>query len=162
MQYKVPQDVQREDTIIGPLTMKQMIILGAGGGIAYAIYVSLAKTYYAEVWLPPVAIVVVITLAFAFIKINGLPFSRFIMNFIEYRMLPRKRIWVQGAGTPFVSYYDQMQKEETAKNSKIVPEAKTQKSIKEITAIVDSYGESVLSKEEKKEGLEKIVNENYK
>ena len=43
MQYKVPQDVQREDTIIGPLTLKQLGILGVGGGIAYGIYISLGK-----------------------------------------------------------------------------------------------------------------------
>ena len=35
MRFKVPQDVQREDTIIGPITFKQLIIMIIGGGIGY-------------------------------------------------------------------------------------------------------------------------------
>ena len=92
MQFKVPQDVQRADTIVGPLTWKQLIILAAGGGIAYAIYITLAERYYMEVWLPPIVIVGGITLALAFIKIHGLTFERFLLCFIEYHFLPKKRI----------------------------------------------------------------------
>jgi len=90
MQFKVPQDVQRADTIVGPLTWKQLIILGAGGGLAYAIYISLAKSYYMEVWLPPVVVVGALTMALAFIKIHGLEFERFLLCFIEYHFLPKK------------------------------------------------------------------------
>ena len=49
MQYKIPQNVRIEDKIVGPLTLKQLIILGVGGGITYAIYVALARVYYVEV-----------------------------------------------------------------------------------------------------------------
>lgn len=100
MQYKVPQDVQREDTIVGPLTLRQLLILAGGGGIAYATYVALAETYFIEVWLPPVAIISAITLAFAFLKIHNLPFHRFLMNLLEYKLLPSKRTWIQHAGDP--------------------------------------------------------------
>lgn len=31
MQYKIPQNVQIEDKIVGPLTLKQLIICGVGG-----------------------------------------------------------------------------------------------------------------------------------
>ena len=101
MQFKVPQDVQREDTIIGPLTLKQLGILGLGGGLAYAIYVSLAKSYFMEIWLPPVAIVGGLTLAIAFLKIHNLSFGFYIMYLVEYHLLPKKRVWTQGtAGQP--------------------------------------------------------------
>lgn len=141
MQFKVPQDVQREDTIIGPLTLKQMIILGIGGGLAYTIYISLAKTYFIEIWLPPVAIVAIITLAFAFLKIHSLPFHEFLMNFIEYHLLPRKRIWIQETGRPFVSIYDTKTKK---KAEKIVArtEEQTKKSLKELSKILDRHGVS--------------------
>ena len=84
MQFKVPQDVQREDTIIGPITLKQMVILGIGGGLAYGIYIGLSKSYFIEVWLPPVVIISGITLAFAFLKIHSLPFHIFLMNFLGF------------------------------------------------------------------------------
>lgn len=99
MQFKVPQNVQREDTIIGPLTMKQLIIIGGGGGLAYAIYIILTKAgYFVEVWLPPVALIVIITVSFAFVKVHELTFYRFVLFFIEYTLLPKKRYFVLGAG----------------------------------------------------------------
>ncbi len=156
MQYKVPQDVQREDTIIGPITLKQMGILGAGGAVAYVIYVSLVKAYFWQVWLPPVVIVAGITLAFAFLKIHSLPFHKFLMNFIEYQILPRQRIWIQGTGAPFISSFDQHKEVKKKEEPKIVE--KKQKSLEELTNIVDTHGRS----EAKKEGLNNIINQNYK
>ncbi|MBU1992471.1 PrgI family protein, partial [Patescibacteria group bacterium] len=103
MQFKVPQNVQREDTIIGPVTMKQLIISGIGGGLAYAVYVSLAKFYFWEVWLWPVAIIVGITAAIAFLKIHDIPFYKFVFLLLEYLLLPKKRAWVKGSGEVFQS-----------------------------------------------------------
>ncbi len=160
MQYKVPQDVQREDTIIGPITLKQLGILGIGGTIVYAIYMSLAKTYFIEIWLPPVAIVSAITLAFAFLKIYDLPFHKFLMCFLEFNLLAKKRIWIQGTATPFISSLEE--KKEEPKKADVVAQKK-QKSLEELTHIVDTHGgESELSKEDKKAGLNEIINQNYK
>ena len=80
------------------MTFKQFIICGGGGGIAYAIYVSLSAIYYWEVWLLPVAFVSLLTLAIAFVKIHEIPFYKYILLLIEFYILPKKRIWVQGSG----------------------------------------------------------------
>jgi len=137
MQFKVPQDVQREDTIIGPITLKQLIILGVGGGVAYAIYVSLAKTYYMEIWLPPVAIVAALTVALAFLKIYNMSFEKFMMRFFEYTMLSRKRIWIQGSGRPF--YMPEPVKK--AEKKVISEDKRPKKSLKELTDILDTHGD---------------------
>lgn len=97
MQFKVPQDVQREDTIVGPLTLKQLMIIGAGGGLAYATYTTLAKLYYWQIWLPPTAILVIITLGFTFGKVHELPLLKYLFFLAEYTFIPRKRIWMKGA-----------------------------------------------------------------
>lgn len=157
MQFKIPQDVQREDTIVGPLTLKQMIIIGIGGGLAYGIYVSLSKTYFIEIWLPPVAIISIITLAFAFLKVHSLPFHEFLMNFIEYHLSPRERIWIQGTATPFVSSLEK-KKEKQIKNILEKDESGQTKSLKELTKVLDTHGGS----EDKKAGLNKIINQTYK
>jgi len=151
MKCKVPQDVQREDTIIGPLTLKQMGILGFGGGIAYALYISLAKTYFMEIWLPPVAIVSMITLAFTFLKIHDLPFHKFLMNYIEYTLLPRQRVWIQGSDTHYKKF--NMDPPKTIKK-KTTENKKPKKTIEELTMAVDNHG--------KKEKLHEIINQNYK
>lgn len=168
MQFKVPQDVQREDTIIGPITLKQLIILGVGGGIAYAIYVSLSKTYYAEIYLPPVAIVAALTLAFAFLKVYSLPFHEFLMHFIEYHLLPKQRIWIQGAGYPLFLVTTEKKKEA----KKVVDQkniAKKQRSLAQLTKVLDTSGQSEIeenaqeiSKDEKKAGLKELIKQNYK
>lgn len=97
MQFKVPQDVQREDTIVGPLTLKQLGIVGLGGGLAYLVYTSLAKAYYWQIWLPPTVLVAGITAAFAFAKIHGLTLTQYLVYLMEYTLLPKKRVWIQGA-----------------------------------------------------------------
>jgi len=159
MQYKVPQNVQREDTIIGSITLKQLGILGVGGAITYAIYMSLATVYFMEIWLPPVAIVSGLTLAFAFLKIHSLPFHKFLMNFTEYHLLPKKRVWIQGTATPFISSLDKKHEKKEDKTPLITE--KKQKRIKELTNILETHGESEISKDEKKEQLNKIINQNY-
>jgi hypothetical protein len=94
MQFKVPQNVQREDRIVGPLTLKQLIICGIGFMIAYAIYNSLSKYYIWITWIVPVGIVAIITIAFAFARPLDLSFSKYILRWIEFTVLPRKRFWI--------------------------------------------------------------------
>ncbi len=171
MQYKVPQDVQREDTIIGPITIRQLIILGIGGTLTYFIYISLAKTYFLEVWLLPVIITGGLTLAFAFLKIHNLEFHDFLMNFIEYHILPRNRFWIQGAGYGFVTPFEEKKDKKPTVIANI--EVKPQKSLSELTKVLDSHGGSEenetqaarelkeLSQEEKKKALIGLISQNY-
>ncbi len=97
MQFKVPQNVQRADQIVGPLTLRQLIICGIGGIIAYGIYVSLGKDYIWITWLPPVAILAIITIAFAFVRPLDLNFEKWILLWVEFFFIPRKRTWIQAS-----------------------------------------------------------------
>jgi hypothetical protein len=124
-----------------------LAILGIGGGIAYAIYVSLAKTYFIEIWLPPVAIVGGLTVALAFLKIHDLPFHLYLLYLTEFNLLPKKRIWTQGTGTPFISPFETIKKPE---EPKIQLDRKSTKSLKELVNIVDNYGENAKKELEEK------------
>ena len=147
MQFKVPQDVQREDTIIGPLTLRQMGILMVGGGIAYAIYLSLSKTYFIEIWLPPVAVISIITLAFAFLKIHNLPFHLFLFHFLEYTLLKKKRVWIQGTGHPFNNPFFVQQSKKKKKIENKVEEPKV-KDLSALSKVLDSGGFEALKDKE--------------
>lgn len=105
MQFKVPQNVQREDKIVGPLTLKQLIICGIGFAVAYAIYNTLNRDYIWVTWFLPVGIVAIITLAFAFLRPLDLSFTRFILRWIEFTFLPRKRFWIQGTAETYAPAY---------------------------------------------------------
>ena len=93
MQFKIPQDVQRPDTIIGPITFAQLGITLVGGAIAYAIYMALATTYTWIVWAPPVTIVAITTLCFAFVKVGDMTFGRFLLYLYEYLFVEKNRYW---------------------------------------------------------------------
>ncbi len=147
MQYKIPQDVGIEDKIVGPLTLKQLITLGVGGGISYAIYVTLAKTYYWEVWLIPVAIPAILTLLVTFVKINGIPFGKWVLLLAEFFKKPRKRMFVMGGA----DLYEATLFAEKAKTVQAKEEAKTKaekdqerlKNISKISKALDTYGQPI-------------------
>ncbi|MDD5075396.1 MAG: PrgI family protein, partial [Candidatus Peribacteraceae bacterium] len=72
---KIPQNVYVEDRIIGPITLRQLIIVLLTGGLSYAIwgamksanggYIGIIGTIIA--WIP-----CAIGVVFAFVKIQGI------------------------------------------------------------------------------------------
>ncbi len=114
-----------------------------GGGLAYTIYITLAKTYFIEVWLPPVILIVALTLAIAFIKVNGIPFLKFVTLILEFHLTPRKRKWVQGGADPLHSAFQfstkttKPDKKSDKKKAQIKP---TIDQLDEITKILDTHG----------------------
>ena len=140
MQYKVPQDVQREDRIVGPLTLRQLIICGIGFSIAYAAYTSLGRDYELITAIIPVVLISLITVTFAFIKPMDLNFEKYILYWISNIILPRKRFWIKGTGDPSRYLYqapiNQNNKKITEKT--IQKDMKTKKkSLTELSAILD-------------------------
>ena len=102
LQYKIPQNVEIEDSIIGPITMRQLIIIAVGGGTAYVFYIVLAPTYYIETWGPPVFFFSILTVCVAFVSIKGIRFVRWIFLMIEAFMMPRQRMWDKEESTQFL------------------------------------------------------------
>lgn len=98
MQYKVPQNIDMEDKIVGPFTMKQFVYLLIGAFIIYGIYNYLSKGY--DNFMPLFIIISLpiglIIFAFVFIKINDRPFEQFIVSLIQFMRTPKKRIWSAG------------------------------------------------------------------
>ena len=153
MQFKIPQNVQQEDKIVGPLTMKQLIICAVGGGISYFIYVSTAKLYVITLWLPLTAVPAIFTVAFAFLKINGIPFAKYSLLQIERLFIkPMKRHYEKGTADPYVSCLSQLtppkqQKKADIKHEKKAMDVEAQvKDIERLSKILDSEPEAVNQK----------------
>ncbi len=139
MQFKVPQDVQREDRIVGPLTFRQLVICGIGFSIAYAIYTTLGREYQLITALIPVIIIALITIVFAFIKPLDLVFERYILFWIESLLLPHKRYWLKGTGDPSRMVYvpPVNAKKEIIEKSLEKDDLKKKKSLAELSQILD-------------------------
>lgn len=143
MQFKIPQNVQREDTIIGPLTLRQMLICGGGGGISYLIYIALGKNYYAEIWLPPIIIIGAITVAFAFLKIHDMNFYQYVLHGLEHLLKPRRRTWQQSSGDVFISEITPPTVKPKKDKKALAKEEKSKTTLKDLdklTKILDSGG----------------------
>lgn len=89
MRYKVPQNIDLEDKVIGPLTLKQFIYLLAGGMADYIFYKSIDHW---SAWLF-IFIATCTVLAFAFVKIQEQDFSYFLSSFINFLLSPKTYVW---------------------------------------------------------------------
>ena len=94
MQYKVPQKIDLEDKIIGPLTLKQFLYLLGGGTVIYIILSTYPSQWYIYVLIFLVAI---LSLAFAFVKVQDQDFATILFSIFSYLVRPRKRYWNKAA-----------------------------------------------------------------
>ncbi len=88
-QFVVPQFIDVEDKIIGPVTVRQFIIMLVDGLIIFILYKILLFAYFAIFGLLSLAVGVIV----AFARINGQPFHFFLLNFIQTSKKPRIRVW---------------------------------------------------------------------
>lgn len=92
-QYKVPQNVEAEDRILGPLTFRQFIyaIIGVGWGmICFAIFRPIPALMII-VGAPPT----ILFLLLAFYNRDGQNFEQLLLAMIGYFAAPRRRLWVK-------------------------------------------------------------------
>jgi len=139
MQFKIPQNVQREDTVIGPVTFKQLAILLVGGGLTYAVYLLLAQSYIWTVWLPPVVILGGLTAAIAFLKFKDMNFVTALLYFVEFNFKPKIRVWKQGLADVRLSILQALPEEakKIAKNEAIVSDQDRRQKLLELSKSVD-------------------------
>ncbi len=89
MQYQVPQFIELEDRIIGPLTLKQFLYLAFAGALLFVFWFLFAFYIWIIIALPITALAA----AFAFLKINDRPFVYFFLAFIKYFTKPKLYIF---------------------------------------------------------------------
>lgn len=91
MQYQVPQFIEVEDKIFGPLTLKQFIYLAGGGGLCLIFFTLLPIYLTALLALP----VIVLSLGLAFYRVNGRPLIVAIEHAFGYFLGSKLYLWKQ-------------------------------------------------------------------
>lgn len=89
MPYGVPQFIDVEDKVAGPLTAKQLLWFFGGGGILLLLWNVLDKPAFFVAAVP----VVLITVAFAFVRPNGRPLLYFMFDGIAFFFKPKIYTW---------------------------------------------------------------------
>lgn len=96
---KIPQNVQVEDRIIGPITLRQIMIMMMSMGVSYALWAVMRASGYTGVMYTALAwIPTVIGAAFSFVKINGISMLRITLLSIERIKKPATRRWTPHRG----------------------------------------------------------------
>jgi hypothetical protein len=89
MRYQVPQFIEVEDRIFGPLTIKQFVYVVGGFGISFVLWKLLP--IYISIFL--IAPILGFSLALAFYKINNRPFIIVVESALRYVLNNKLYLW---------------------------------------------------------------------
>jgi len=139
-QFLVPQFIDVESKILGPITVRQFVIMIVVMGALFTYF----KTLDFSGFLLASIFTIALGAAFGFLKVNGAPFHIFLLNVIQTIMRPSLRVWAKDNATPLTSKEEIEKKEDDLLNTvKVVkPIAKqiTTTRLAELSLIVNTGG----------------------
>ncbi len=89
MQYQVPQFIEIEDKIFGPLTFKQFLYVGGGAAVGFIIFSTFPRILAIIIGAP----IVGFFMAAAFYQVNGRPFLMYVEGAVKYALSAKLYIW---------------------------------------------------------------------
>jgi hypothetical protein len=92
MQFKVPQFLDIEDKIFGPLTFREFVYLAGGAGLCFVVY-KLLGIWFGAI---PILIIAGFALALTFYRPNNKPFINMIESGFKYFTQSKLYIWKKG------------------------------------------------------------------
>ncbi|HEY0907746.1 MAG TPA: PrgI family protein [Candidatus Paceibacterota bacterium] len=90
MRFQVPQFIEVEDKIFGPLTIKQFLYLFGGAGTSFLVYKLIGNIFISALFILPI---LAFALALAFYKINNKPFINVVEAAFTYYLGNKLYIW---------------------------------------------------------------------
>ncbi len=99
MQFQVPQFIETEAKIVGPLTLKQFGFIALAGVISFLLF------FIFEIWLWALATIIVGSFAvgLAFLKYEGQPMPKIVAAALKYHLSPKLYLWKNEALSPEVA-----------------------------------------------------------
>ena len=89
MRFQVPQFIEIEDKLFGPLTFKQFVYVAGGVGLSVILFLFLPTFLAIIIALP----IVLFAAALAFYKVNSKPFVNVVEAFVKYTLTNKLYIW---------------------------------------------------------------------
>lgn len=130
-QFTVPQFIDVEAKIIGPITARQFLIFLSAAVLSFVFY----KAFDFALFLTATIVVVLVAGVFAFLKVNGRPFHYFLLNIIQTLKKPGLRVWNHRLNSFEAKEEKEVKFEETVLNKQL-DKAK----IAELSLIADTKG----------------------
>lgn len=96
MRYQVPQFIDVEDRIFGPLTIKQFVYLAGGGGLSFVLW----RLFPLFISLIIIAPVIILSVGLAFYKVNNRPLLTTLEYAVNYLFGKKLYLWKTGKEVP--------------------------------------------------------------
>lgn len=126
-QYQIPQFIDIEDKIFGPLTIRQFFYFLAAAAIGFVLQTFLTLQYF----IVAMTIIGGLSIMFAFVKINGKSFNAFVHNLVSFIFSSQKYIWKKEIpAAPKEAPKEKIQKKETIKEM-------SEKELKNLASLLD-------------------------
>ncbi len=109
MQYAVPQFIEIEDKVVGPLSVKQFAYV-LGGGLFLVAMSSIVDTGLL-IFLGVIVAAIVVPLAF--VKINGREMPKVVVSLFNFATKPQVRLWAKDFSAKHISISDLAQRAST-------------------------------------------------
>lgn len=90
MQFQVPQFIETEDKIVGPLTLKQFLYVAAAGGASLFLYFTIPTI---SIWIVCTLFLVGIAVALGFVKYEGQSLPQLLTNAFRFTWSPKMYAW---------------------------------------------------------------------
>lgn len=104
MRFEVPQFIEIEDRIFGPLTWRQFLYLGGGVGMGVVLFFTTNIIIFLFFGLP----LALLAAALAFYPVNNRPFSFFLEAMFNYLTKQRLYLWKKKSDVVYKSSRKQM------------------------------------------------------
>ena len=92
MQFTVPQFIERESKIFGPLTFTQFIYIGSGGAVCLVLYFIYAKNNL-PLFLALTIVIMSLASSLAFLKFAGRSLPTLLKNFLFFSIGQKMYLW---------------------------------------------------------------------
>ncbi len=131
MRFLVPQFIEVEDQVIGPLTLKQGIYILGGVGLSVALFVRFGFLVALLFGAPVLGIAFML----AFVKIHGRPFSHTLSSAFFFATKNKLYLWKK---TPKKMELEKKKEEEKETTANPTPVEMTQSKLKKLAWTLDT------------------------
>lgn len=143
-QFVIPQFISNEPSILGPIKVRQFVILLVFGGILFLIFRLSDFALFVVLSLPITGFAIVL----AFYEPNGRPFHFFLLNLVQTLRRPSLRVWRKQVTADEIKEEWKMVENQNVSETKVVTRARPSTSrLAELSLVVDTGG--VYSEENK-------------
>lgn len=122
MEFTVPQFIEKEAKIVGPMTFKQFIFVGIAGAVCIFLYFTVPITTF----IVAAIFILGVALSLAFLKIQKISLPILIKNLVMYVFGPKVYLWKMKIIPPKMipmrrqeTKTDILEKEETERKSSL-------------------------------------------